>query len=774
MKTFWELLSHYSITIPVIQRDYAQGRKHPKIDSIRREFISNILQHLSSVDNNKLELDFIYGAQKEEHLIILDGQQRLTTLFLLHFYIYSLHSEFDQKNLKLFSKFNYETRQSTRDFLASLMRHNVICRSNLNQAVISKRIKNEAWYFSIWDYDPSIQGMLRMLDEIETQLGQEQLNPDALWQQLTTHARISFNFLEMPKFGLTDELYIKMNARGIHLSEFENFKAWLNKNISTEFASSFFSKLDKEWTDFFWALKDKDQQNVDDILYECFKVILSGILALFIRQDSILNKKSQKEKEQDSRRSLIEYFRKTLNKDTEQKQYIDLNLYQQHGLLTTEHCVQIYYFMNFICVLKKRHKDIFDLISKYIFESKKILFLQSYQAYILIFSIFIYTTKKGYHNLEMMEQDLEQNSKQFKDYFNICLRVTINHAYNSLDDYLDSIYSIELWAEKIDFQDVIKSCETLDESQIKLTTGFKNQYREEKRKAKLIQQGWNKTRLDQDAAEPIFHGQVGFLLDWSIDTQGVENEQLYLNYAEKLKHLFSLSLGEANSDQYLMQRALLSCGDYLPIRSSKFTFCAMHLNGDARSHNENWRLVFNQDQKLNEKPFLKNLLDLLPESCTDTDVMNLINKRKELIHDWRRLCIDFPNTITYTKNKLIDKSEQGVFLIHREKRIRYVELRTYCLFLTLRDKSYTVHYQNAIDKTMPLSVQVQINLVKMYIRYEIETNTLVAYTYTQGHDELSLQSISLSEYPDLEKNVTVFSDQYLNKDVYSKKLHAGL
>ena len=36
---------------------------------------------------------------------------------------------------------------------------------------------------------------------------------------------ITFSFLELQRFGLGDELYIKMNSRGKPLSTFENFKA---------------------------------------------------------------------------------------------------------------------------------------------------------------------------------------------------------------------------------------------------------------------------------------------------------------------------------------------------------------------------------------------------------------------------------------------------------------------------------------------------------------------------------------------------------------------
>jgi hypothetical protein len=55
--------------------------------------------------------------------------------------------------------------------------------------------------------------------------------------------------LRMDDFALTDELYIKMNARGVQLTEFENFKAWLQgyteDEIDAQVRKDFFSKLDR-------------------------------------------------------------------------------------------------------------------------------------------------------------------------------------------------------------------------------------------------------------------------------------------------------------------------------------------------------------------------------------------------------------------------------------------------------------------------------------------------------------------------------------------------
>ena len=85
--TFWRLVEEFKIIVPIIQRDYAQGRKDDlKIEQIRKTFIQHVLEKINQ-NSHKSDLDFIYGSVVDEQLKLLDGQQRLTTLFLLHWYL---------------------------------------------------------------------------------------------------------------------------------------------------------------------------------------------------------------------------------------------------------------------------------------------------------------------------------------------------------------------------------------------------------------------------------------------------------------------------------------------------------------------------------------------------------------------------------------------------------------------------------------------------------------------------------------------------------------
>ena len=82
---------HGQVRIPIIQRDYAQGR--PAAEEVREEFLGALEEALRKPADDPtlpLNLDFVYGSVEgvsETRFLPLDGQQRLTTLFLLHWYL---------------------------------------------------------------------------------------------------------------------------------------------------------------------------------------------------------------------------------------------------------------------------------------------------------------------------------------------------------------------------------------------------------------------------------------------------------------------------------------------------------------------------------------------------------------------------------------------------------------------------------------------------------------------------------------------------------------
>ena len=300
LTTFSRLLNDESvIMIPKVQRDYAYGRKENKVEEVLDGMLTTMLD---AVANNSVEIfDFVYGGSFVKRndtgagLIPLDGQQRLTTLFLLHWYASVVQPvvEDGEENIIItvdsLLKFRYETRQSATDFIEALIRdiRNDIIPKYSEYKNIKEMIMDNPKYLPSYDADPTIVSMLNVLEQIEKKC--REYNIDKLWSKLTTRDNIQFYSLSLDKFGLTDDLYIKMNSRGKKLTEFEIFKSDLEKaikRISTDLKDEVSNKIDNAWIDILWTYAQScDDNNIvkkaDDGFMQMFKNIFR--LELFRR-----------------------------------------------------------------------------------------------------------------------------------------------------------------------------------------------------------------------------------------------------------------------------------------------------------------------------------------------------------------------------------------------------------------------------------------------------------------------------------------------------------
>lgn len=308
-------LTDKNVRIPQLQRDYVQGSDKAK--EIRDLFICDLVETLSAdtpeAKQKTLHLDFIYGSTYEEApasglhphwkegelhfdtpnsevneptkvFLPLDGQQRLTSLWLLHWMLCP-ETEADAAK-KLLSHFSYATRSSSRRFCAALVAH--IGDGELKQQLKTNKAKSalmEApWFLPAWQKDPTVNSMIEMLVAIGTRLGEVDTAP--LWKRLQEGA-ITFTVIEIQsnEFRMTDELYIKMNNRGRLLTDWECDKAmaieclgevvfteenaglWesLQANEQEKTPADYFSfRVDGRWQDFFWHLSRGEESPLED------------------------------------------------------------------------------------------------------------------------------------------------------------------------------------------------------------------------------------------------------------------------------------------------------------------------------------------------------------------------------------------------------------------------------------------------------------------------------------------------------------------------------
>ncbi|MBA4155553.1 DUF262 domain-containing protein, partial [Flavobacterium sp.] len=301
-ETFWKIIQD-KIEIPEIQRDFAQGRINERVDTIRENIVSDLLDVLHS--GKTLNLDFVFGqsvdrtnqanfnkskqsleqmlqvlkqyskdtgvdfeskvapkptsCSTDKLLIPFDGQQRLTTLFLLHLYIGTMA----EQNISVLTNFNYKTRESSTQFIEKIIEHSRMIlkfspEENPKIKLLSQSIKNQSWFFSSWQKDPTVSGMLVMLDEIRKQSIDKEIDFKSAWLNLVENNCIDFDYFDIQEEGFEEDLYVKMNARGKGLTDFENFRAWLEKKHKNSLPLYKWEyKIDKDWLDLFWKAKNK-------------------------------------------------------------------------------------------------------------------------------------------------------------------------------------------------------------------------------------------------------------------------------------------------------------------------------------------------------------------------------------------------------------------------------------------------------------------------------------------------------------------------------------
>ena len=180
------LLEQFGVEIPLIQRDYVQGRIHFANDKTsdelkdrfkeekekRDEFVTRLLDALRT--GNTIKLTFIYGVLRkndkpdchEMAFLPIDGQQRLTTLFLLCWlmaHCVSIQRKMDMESLlspefiKGFKSFRYKTRPSSNLFCERLIAEPFV---PAQKGFVSEDIKSQPWFGDGWIKDPSVQAML--------------------------------------------------------------------------------------------------------------------------------------------------------------------------------------------------------------------------------------------------------------------------------------------------------------------------------------------------------------------------------------------------------------------------------------------------------------------------------------------------------------------------------------------------------------------------------------------------------------------------------------
>ena len=262
-----------TIIIPIIQRDYAQGRNDEKAKKVRKRLLDDWISVLRN-PAKRMDFNFIYGEEtlygKVPVFFPVDGQQRITSLYLLHWYL-----AFKTNNETLISKWNfdYKTRNSASEFFSFLKGDTAQDLFNLlnnDRTEKYKSIQNQKWYKSKWENDPTVTSCLSFLIELSDRITEcEKKDPDTsknFWNRISDAENPAIYFTYLPENNANAEIqaartYTRMNARGKRLTDFENLKAMVDELESRQStALNISSSFDRVYIDY---LFDKNLPLID-------------------------------------------------------------------------------------------------------------------------------------------------------------------------------------------------------------------------------------------------------------------------------------------------------------------------------------------------------------------------------------------------------------------------------------------------------------------------------------------------------------------------------
>ena len=645
--SFWDLIDSHQITIPIIQRDYVQGREDKEVEVVRHEFLRVLFQALKT--GEPVELDFIYGTVDQAgRFSPLDGQQRLTTLFLLHWYIALREGELAE-NQETFRKFTYETRMSSKLFCRLLVS---LTDLNLTESKLSTQIQNESGFYYDWVHDQTVVSMLGMIDAIHSFAGQDDL-PHSAFQMLKTNAPVRFRFIDLETFQLEDALYIKMNARGKPLTPFENFKARFQQYLEAihyQDGNLLMNKMDTIWSDYFWKHK---QQEYDESFLQFFYAILYNQLARHSRnRDRLFTAVNQGDAIRFEELDELQVDGEAWLKDIEQT----LDALDNGAIFNEDTVVPT--------------RDI-------IFATMEggINYTERVQLYALVSYI------RTYGN----------DFSALARWMRFIRNVSVNTTYNRIEEFMQSVQAIDSLihhARQLD--------EYIAETATKMSGFLSSQLMQERLKGRMVLQdgGWRQV-LAVAEDYPYFQGDINFLLRYinadqiSEQTTATHHQKIaeFEMYYKKAIAIFGGDRLRVSNN--LLSRALLTFGDYLVQAGRNRSFLIEGFDRDI-----SWKRFLRHDNAI----YLQQLLDCISPAKVEEDLETIV--RQHTVTDWRRHFIQYPLILKEccgNKRFIRFKGEKDILLLDTTMTSGYCqEYYSYAVYSELQLQGIACKYEPSI------------------------------------------------------------------------------
>lgn len=661
--TLAELFSgERKIIIPDLQRDYCWGNdNNTKSTGEKGElvtgFVDNLIEQFNEYqgnykDKSTLNLGLFYGYEvPANHIQLCDGQQRLTTLYLLLGMIHKKTGMFRQHLISDFEYMhddkepylNYAIRESSIYFLSDL-----VCLFFIDNHDKVEKIKLADWYYEEYNLDPSIQSILNALAKIELILSDKNLDLVDLGYWLLN--KVTFLYFDMENRKNGEETFVVINTTGESLSSTQNLKPLVIQEKNDLFDNTSFCIKDatktknvnqcwEEIESWFWKKRKGDNDTAD-----------AGF-AEFLRWVSIIEQKDTLVLEEEKTNSINRLIQLILQGKRCDFPYTIISfksLYNYWQALKWIDCKSALFTFDDKYLSPDVNRDVNN---RKAIDQKDCFVLLPLLRYV-------------YLNISDIESssDKIRNAKRIYEFFKNLIRIeNVQKTVNTL--FVDAIQIVEYISDNGDIINIL-DCKEKISSQL-LT-------KEEIQKLSILKESSNREDIEEsfwNAQEhPIWSGEIFPIIKWA-SSNGVFNYEKFLSYKEIFAATFNKERYSKISDR--VRRALLTRDlTGYPRIFKGYTNISFGWNWN------DWQTLINE----NVDKFKAFFDDLLAGKKLN-DIIDNFNDTDNVFYRF----IKYPELLSYCQQKNIQKMDISYRLIKQHKATSFLELETFCLYLEIKD-----------------------------------------------------------------------------------------
>jgi hypothetical protein len=248
-------------SLKVIQANQKKGEELPSdtIQSLQDEFAAFHARRTHATN-----VGFVYAycdGDLPGQYYLIDGQQRLTTLFLALLAVAARNAELKERfraryclsSLEpsgregaVLTKLDYRLREYTAEFLHRCVDY------FLGDPAATGQMKEQIWYLQRFERDTTIRNLFDNYATIQKLIEPALLDagPANLYEYLED--LVECWYFDTNESAQGEELYIYLNARGEIIAGNENLKARLLEKAGAATAKGTWGRTWEEWQDYFW------------------------------------------------------------------------------------------------------------------------------------------------------------------------------------------------------------------------------------------------------------------------------------------------------------------------------------------------------------------------------------------------------------------------------------------------------------------------------------------------------------------------------------------